>query len=209
MLSEPVASTIERACQRGVACLFVDARGVYAGFEGVELWGIERDARRYAGPLPVVAHPPCARWGRYAEGGPSHHGRFKRGDDGGCFAAALEAVRAWGGVLEHPVDSSAWAAHGLLAPLRSGGWSVAGDGLGWTCCVEQGHYGHCARKPSWLYAVGVELASMPWGRSAPNRPREVSQRSSSIIERLSHRQREATPLPFAQLLVSMARTVRR
>lgn len=207
MQTATLASTDHSARQR-VAALFVDGGGVYSGRLDVDVWDRARDARRYAGPLPVVAHPPCARWGRYAEGGPSHHGRFERGDDGGCFAAALEAVRTWGGVLEHPCDSSAWAAHGLLAPLRSGGWSVAGDGLGWTCCVEQGHYGHCARKPTWLYAVRVELASLPWGRSMPNRAREVSRRSSSVIERLSHRQREATPLAFAELLVGMARGVR-
>lgn len=37
---------------------------------------------------------------------------------------------------------------------------------GWTCCVEQGHYGHRARKASWLYAVGVRpLPSLAWGES--------------------------------------------
>ena len=34
----------------------------------------------------------------------------------------------------------------MCAPPRFGGW-VNADWLGgWTCCVEQGHYGHRARK---------------------------------------------------------------
>lgn len=83
---------------RTVAALYVASRGCYYGLDDVEPWGLpERDAREYAGPHPVVAHPPCARWGRYALGGPSHYGRFKVGDDGGCFAAALASVRRWGG----------------------------------------------------------------------------------------------------------------
>jgi hypothetical protein len=155
-----------------VAALFVDARGVYSTIEGVELWDIERDARRYAGPHRVVAHPPCERWGRYWQGGPSAKVRRERGDDGGCFAAALAAVRRWGGVLEHPADSSAWRAFGLIAPPRSGGWVGAGDWVGWTCCVEQGRYGHAAPKATWLYAVGVELPRLRWGVSERVRARE-------------------------------------
>jgi hypothetical protein len=87
------------------------------------------------------------------------------GDDGGCFAAALAAVRSWGGVLEHPEASGAWRAFGLIAPPFDGGWVNADFQGGWTCCVEQGHYGHRARKKTWLYACRVDLPSLKWGTS--------------------------------------------
>ena len=99
-----------------IAALYVAEGGVYSGLSDVEIWPESRDARLYAGPWPVVAHPPCQRWGRYWSGGPSAKVRRVKGDDGGCFAAALASVREWGGVLEHPEASSAWAAFGLAAP---------------------------------------------------------------------------------------------
>jgi hypothetical protein len=159
-----------------VAALYVATGGVYFGLPDVEPWDKDRDARSYAGPCPVVAHPPCERWGRYWHGGPSARERKIKGDDGGCFAAALAAVRRWGGVLEHPADSAAWSAFGLMRP-EGGGWSIAdwgtdgtllgGPRWGWTCRVEQGHFGHRARKATWLYACGVDpLPSLPWGPSA-------------------------------------------
>lgn len=178
-----------------VAALFVEARGVYASIAGVDVWSVDRDARGYAGASRVVAHLPCARWGRFARGGPSHHGRFVPGDDGGCFAAALASVRRCGGVLEHPAGSMAWREFGLLEPPRSGGWVTAGDWRGWVCCVDQGHYGHPAPKASWLYAVGVEVPRLIWRRSG----------AKGRVEFLCRRRREATPEPFARLLVSMAR----
>lgn len=99
-----------------VAALFVEKRGVYSGLEDVEVWDEARDARIYDGPHRVVAHPPCQRWGRYWHGGPSVRVRKTKGDDNGCFASALASVRRWGGVLEHPEASAAWAAFGLAAP---------------------------------------------------------------------------------------------
>ena len=54
-----------------IAALYVQSNGVYADLAGVDPWYEARDARTYAGPWPVVAHPPCARWGRYWGGGPS------------------------------------------------------------------------------------------------------------------------------------------
>jgi hypothetical protein len=149
-----------------IAVLFVATNGCYFGLPDVDPWDEKRDARLYAGPWPVVAHPPCERWGRYWSGGPSARVRRAKGDDSGCFASALSSVRRWGGVLEHPEASHAWRAHGLNAPPREGGWIAADFEGGWTCCVEQGHYGHRARKATWLYARGVTLPSLKWGPCA-------------------------------------------
>jgi len=204
-----------------VAALFVDERprGAYVGLPDVEVWGVSRDARLYQGPHPVVCHSPCERWGRYWSGGPSARVRRSKGDDGGCFAAALASVRRWGGVLEHPEASSAWRAFDLLTPPRAGGWVAAGDGIGWTCCVEQGHYGHRARKATWLYAVGMRsLPSLKWGKAAGCIRMEDGYHSAEerrratktvICQRLSHRQRAATPIPFRDLLLSIARSAQR
>ncbi len=84
-------------CGLKVAALFVDPRGSYAGLPDVDLWDEARDARLYDGPWPVVAHPPCSRWCRLAGLVEARWGH-KRGDDGGCFASALESVRvSWCG----------------------------------------------------------------------------------------------------------------
>lgn len=149
-----------------IAALFVAEHGPYTNLPGVDAWTKDRDARKYAGPWPVVAHPPCERWGKYWSGGPSAKVRRKKGDDGGCFESALRSVRAFGGVLEHPAWSAAWPHFGLLSPPMDGGWVSAGDWIGWTCHVEQGHYGHPARKATWLYAVTRDLPSLIWGPSS-------------------------------------------
>ena len=97
-----------RALAPTVAALYVETGGVYYDLDGVDPWDEARDARAYPGPHPVVAHPPCARWGRYWSGGPSAKVRRELGDDGGCFEAALRFVRLYGGVLEHPANTAAW-----------------------------------------------------------------------------------------------------
>jgi hypothetical protein len=191
----------------------------YVGLEGVDVWGVTRDARGYTGPHPVVAHPPCERWGRYWSGGPSVRVKRELGDDGGCFAHALESVRRWGGVLEHPEASHAWRAFGLERPPRTGGWVVADDRGGWTCCVEQGHYGHRARKATWLYACGVELPALTWGPSEGVRlecgfhssEERHAARAAGVapVKRLTARERWATPVAFRDVLVAMARSARK
>jgi len=199
-----------------VAALYVLEDGPYVGLPGVDAWGVSRDARNYDGPHPVVAHPPCERWGRYWYGGPSAKVRLQLGDDGGCFAAALSAVNRWGGVLEHPEGSHAWKVFGLAIPPRGGGWTSSGPGR-WTCCVEQGHYGHRARKATWLYVRSDRRPrDLHWGssekrerlddgyHSAEERRRAVR---TGICQRLSHRERALTPLAFRDELLSIAREV--
>jgi len=173
-----------------VAALYVDPRGAYANLPGVELWDEARDARLYAGPWPVVAHPPCNRWAKLGR-------RIGRGDDGGCFEAALRAVRTWGGVLEHPAESYAWKAHGLLRPMRSWSRPLFGDD-GWVIETDQSAYGFPTRKPTWLYYVGQE----------PPPDLRVGPRLSRGCDSLWSTQRSKTPPEFRDVLLAMARSVR-
>ena len=201
-----------------LAALYVLRDGPYSNLPNVDPWDKARDARLYSGPWPVVAHPPCERWGRYWFGGPSAKIRKVKGDDGGCFAAGLSAVRTFGGILEHPAATAAWETFCLNPPPRAGGWINADFEGGWTCCVDQGHYGHRAQKATWLYAVGVDLPSLIWGKSsnklrledgfhsAEERRRKIR---TGRCQRLSHRQRTETPIIFRDLLISMAQTAQR
>jgi hypothetical protein len=195
-----------------VAALYVQRGGVYWEMPGVDPWDESRDARLYPGPWPVVAHPPCARWGRYWFGSPSSPKRFEKGSDGGCFAAALSAVRRWGGVLEHPEASHAWAAFGLLPPPRSGAWVNADLQGGWTCRVDQARYGHRGNKATWLYAHGVRLPSLDWApgcvRPEPSEFERARGKRSGMVERMGKPERAATPPAFRDLLLSIARTAR-
>jgi hypothetical protein len=179
-----------------VAALFVEVRGPYSNIPDVEIWDEKRDARKYPGPHAVVAHPPCSRWCRLAGLVEARWGH-KKGDDAGCFKAALEAVRRWGGVLEHPAYSDAWTAFGLPIPSWIG-WQQGIDG-GWTCHVEQGRYGHPAKKATWLYAYGVTtLPSLDWGRQPDNG-------SGALVSWCgNHTKRDYTPLTHGEKRIGRA-----
>jgi hypothetical protein len=201
-----------------IAALYVETDGCYFGLPEVDPWDEARDARRYPGPHPVVAHPPCQRWGRFWHGSTRKPHQFKLGDDGGCFAAALGAVRNCGGVLEHPAHSHAWKAFGLVKPPTTGGWVQADDHGGWTCHVEQGHYGHFSRKPTWLYAVGCSLPDLNWSRGEQRLPDWMVERYGyekarriGVVAMVGGKDktkiRNATPVAFRDVLLSLARSV--
>ena len=176
------------------------------------MWDEQRDARTYSGPHAVVAHPPCTRWCRLAALVESRHG-YKRGEDGGCFKAALGSVRQFGGVLEHPAFSEAWPSFGLMRPPSSGGWVWADWVGGWTCHIEQVRYGHAAKKATWLYLFGhPSPPQLRWG-STPDSVPSVTvswcrNRSTDTRRRLSKREASATPHEFRDLLLKLARETR-
>lgn len=201
-----------------LAALFVETDGCYFGLPNVDPWDITRDARMYQGPHPVVAHPPCQRWGRYWHGAPNKPHQYKLGDDGGCFASALEYVRRYGGVLEHPAHSHAWQAFGLCKPPKCGGWVQADDVGGWTCHVEQGHYGHMSRKATWLYAAKTDLPDLIWGpceqRIHPVALAKHGYKKAMRIGMMAMvggkdktRIRNATPAEFRDVLICIAASV--
>lgn len=195
-----------------IAAIFVETNGCYFGLQHVDPWDIVRDARKYCGPHPVVAHPPCERWGRFSEGSMTKKEKLT-GDDGGCFESALASLRMWGGVLEHPAHSKAWAAFGISKPYKVG-WREVGHSM-WTCEVEQGHYGHPARKKTWLLAVGPKPPELIWGPAEQRLPAKrlaergyESARRCGIVANMSTRQRQRTPHAFRDLLISIAEASR-
>lgn len=205
-----------------ISALYVETNGAYAGIPGVDPWDEPRDARKYPGPHPVVAHPPCQRWGRFWHGSTAKPHQFKMGDDGGCFAAAFASVLKFGGVIEHPADSHAWQEFDIAKPPRNGGWIAAHPHeklQAWTCCVYQGHYGHFAGKPTWLYVSGVSREDLPelnWGKVAQRlRPVALEKHGYEKARRIGMmamvggkdktRIRNATPPDFQEVLLQIAR----
>ena len=134
----------------------------------------------------------------------------KTGDDDGCFASALASLRQFGGVLEHPAHSKAWDAFGIPKPAKAG-WLQTWDAL-WTCEVEQGHYGHKARKKTWLIAVGPKPPELVWGPAEQRLPEKrlaergyESARRCGVIANMCSLHRQRTPPEFRDLLLSIAR----
>lgn len=193
--------------ERTIAALYVETGGCYFGLRGVEPWDKQRDARRYPGPHPVVAHPPCQLWGKmarvnFARWGGEHN---RPGNDGGCFKAALMDVRWWGGVLEHPAMSYAFAAHGL--PHPSGiGWQKTMCG-GWVCEVWQSAYGHRANKATWLYAYGINPPELDWSRPIGTHQIGFQDRRGKARNKptLGRVEASATPPSFRDALIGIAR----
>lgn len=123
------------------------------------------------------------------------------GDDDGCFAAALESVRRFGGVLEHPAYSFAWKAFELPRPGER-------DCSGLCVSVRQADFGHLAEKATWLYCVGVELPVIPLVLGDAPMVLNWARGSSRSRPLLAKRLRAATPPLFAAWLLSAARSYR-
>jgi hypothetical protein len=206
-----------------IAALYVQTGGSYFNLAGVTPLDQDEDARMYMGPHPIVAHPPCQRWGKMWKGQPGNikAGKFERkGDDQGCFKSALFDVRRFGGVLEHPEHSNAWKLFDLAKPPRQGGWIKADDFGGWTCRVEQGLYGHYVPKPTWLYAVDCDLPELRWGvnqvRDEDFPPEVVARRGIEYCRKAGlmafkgggkdSPARIATPPEFRDVLIAIARS---
>lgn len=171
-----------------VAALFVQEKTVYRLIPGVDCWPASRDARLYRGDAPVIAHPPCRTWGRYA-----HVAKPAPGERELAYYA-LASVRRFGGVLEHPDGSQLWRVAGLPRPGEPP--DMFG---GVTYVVNQCDWGHRARKRTYLYVCGAKVAP---SFSASREP-------SSTVENMWKGEREATPYDFAVWLVHLAKSCAR
>ena len=168
-----------------VAVLFARSDSVYKRFELADVWDIDRDARGYLGNAPVVAHPPCRAWGRL------RHLAKPRQDERDLAIFAVDAVRQWGGVLEHPAGSILWQAARLPAPGRRDQFG------GFTLPILQSWFGHPAPKSTWLYICGVEPSEIPIFPFQLGIP-------PGRVELMGKAAREKTPFELAAWLLNLA-----
>lgn len=181
-----------------VAVLFAMPNSIYHTIAGCNVWDKQRDARLYPGGSPVVAHPPCRSWGQLRYWAKPEPGEKE------LAIFAVDQVRQWGGVLEHPARSTLWPIAGLPEPGHVDGWG------GWTLVVDQNWWGHRAQKRTRLYIVGCapsEIPRMPirLGK-APCVLGLYSKRNKARCRpSITKHERSATPLDFAVWLIELAR----
>jgi hypothetical protein len=180
-----------------VAALYIDPRGPYPKLLGPEFcWDEKRDARTYAGPWPVVAHPPCGPWSKL------RHMSTKQ--DPTCGPRAVEQTRAFGGVLEHPEHSSLWRHCGLPYP------GELTDGHGFSVLVNQVAWGHACAKPTWLYCVGVDRGHVVSGIRTGGAPTHIvcSGPGYHPLPVASSGVKRRSPVAFAEWLIALAEQAR-
>lgn len=187
------------------AVLFARRDSVYKTLP-CDVWDIDRDARNFPGGVPIVAHPPCRAWGRL------RHFARPRPDEKMLAIFAVEQIRKWGGVLEHPHTSTLWDACQLPPP-------GARDYLGgFTLPILQWWFGHRAEKPTWLYVCGCDPFDVPplpfvLGESTHVITQMRTLRDGTRLQKgmpgwrpeVTKHEREATPLKLAEWLIELAR----
>lgn len=99
-----------------VAVLFARQDSIYKSLPGCDVWDIERDARKWPGGAPIVAHPPCRAWGRLRSFAKPRVGERE------LALWAVDQIRLHGGVLEHPAGSQLWQEKPLPEPGERDEW---------------------------------------------------------------------------------------
>src|SRR5690606_15729155 len=161
---------------------------------GVDVWDEARDARRWPGGCPVVAHPPCRAWGRL------RHFANPRPDEKDLARWAVRQVRQWGGVLEHPADSTLWHDQGLPRPGQRDQFG------GWTLAAPQKWWGHKAEKATWFYIEGcnpTDIPPLPYMMRAAAYVGQ-SRKRHDYRPHITKAEREHTPPALAAWLIALA-----
>lgn len=173
-------SVAESATARSVI-LFAQQNSIYKEFN-TDIWDIIRDAKKWPGGEPIIAHPPCRAWGNY-----SHKAKPRPGEKE-LAIWAIEQVREWGGIVEHPASSKLWKTIGATTkPDLYGGWILN---------IDQHWFGHRAIKRTNLYIVGCKPKEIP---PIPLKLRQTT----TTVERMGKKEREKTPKDLAEWLIKL------
>ena len=177
-----------------VSALFVRSDSIYKEL-GIDSWDIERDAKKWPGGNPIIAHPPCRAWGKlkaFAK---------PRPDEKELAIWSIEQIRKWGGVLEHPRHSALWKE--LKLPTgkqidKYGGFSIS---------VNQHWFGHLAKKETLLYICGIKPGNIPDIPISFDAIQYTvcSSKKTTCKKEIPKKMREATPEAFAKWLIELAK----
>lgn len=188
----------DRPVVRPVAVLFAREDSVYKTLPGVDVYDMERDARTYDGPHPVVAHPPCRAWASLR-----NHAK-PRPDERNLARLAVALVREFGGVLEHPWRTTLWDAQRLPAVGQRDAFG------GFTLVIDQNWWGHRAQKRTRLYVVGCEPNEVPplplvLGEATHTVGLWSGRDKANCRPSIAKHEYEHTPAALAEWLVAVAR----
>lgn len=180
---------------RTIAVLFARADSHYKAIPCCDVWDEARDARKWPGGTPLIAHPPCRAWGRLRQFAKPRPDEKQLGID------AVAHVRRYGGVLEHPDESTLFPHCRMPEPGE-----FPDEWGGWTLYIEQFHWGHRAQKATWLYIVGCGPADLPPMPRRPGRATHCVRPTKSYprLPSITKAEREHTPPQLAAWLVELA-----
>jgi hypothetical protein len=82
---------------RTVAVLCAAGNSAYKSLRGIDVFDKRRDARNFAGGMPIVAHPPCRSWSAYC----GHQAKPEPGERE-LAIWCCDQLKRWGGCLNSP-----------------------------------------------------------------------------------------------------------
>ncbi len=185
-----------------VNIFFARSDSHYKGLRGVDVFDIERNALtvKKTNQQASVYHPPCRAWGQLKGFAKPRSGERK------LAIWSLIRVKRYGGVLEHPVNSSLFKKYKNML-----------DG-GITIDISQVWFGHKARKETRLYIKGLSLSELPTYKVISTKPTHQVTRMRKIdkygvmyyasdLPELSKKDRERTPIMLSKWLVKICRLI--
>lgn len=180
-----------------IAVLFARSDSIYKTMPECDVYDIDRDARTWLGGSPVVAHPPCRAWESLR-----FHAKPRDGEKELAFLA-VDHVRKFGGVVEHPARSTLWMVAGLPEIGERDNFG------GWTLVVDQNWWGHRAQKRTRLYIVGCDPQDLPMmpivlGEASHTVGLWSGRDRATCRPSIAKHEYEGTPPEFAKWLVALA-----
>lgn len=181
-----------------IPVLFVQQNSNYYNFDYFDCFDEKRNALTSQAREPLIAHPPCRKFSklRSLSNAPTKEKQL-------AFFA-LEKIRRFGGILEHPKSSTLF---------KTGNFKLDGsidDYGGFLRVVNLSDFGFQAVKPTMLYFVGLtpkQLPPFPLNFNAITHVISTSYKYSEKKE-LSRNKRSETPIQMIEYFIQVIEIIK-